>query len=449
MLNDPDTILIGPANNSTVRHYPPGHGISRWLELRPWDTLPHEALRETVLAVPVRATFPGPEILNQAIESHKATGADITRPDQEWLPGHDFTIFDRRTLKAGQPLPKLSTLPRLRLNMFVPSRRLISSNEKIKATVFGRTKGIHVTLAEKCSMGCRMCPFNGSDIPPRHKSYYQAYMKRRAGYSYITPENFAAYVTLIQKVQPVRSVSLFGPGEPFTCPSVTEILRWCSYNGISLNFTTNGNSIRNHHLAPLRAAKINNITISADAVTAETYRAIKPNGDWNMLLKTVTRLRKLQEDGASFRLTLSFIRQPINEHEEESFHAFWGRWADETVVTSRYHMGQPMYQASWNSPFRLPCTSLFNGVHVLTNGDCWTCSAGAPDEFMLGNLLTDGPEAIWEKLNEYMTRYLAHGMAREICKDCSWWRQSHHLVEYESGNKRAIIRPYSYKILHS
>ncbi len=423
----------------TMRHFP------HCLTIGPDTLLPEEAAGKEIILIPFKQSLPSAELVNEALAAHRATGADITVPDRNWLGDTDFTIYRRGITSSGAPLPDAKGLDHCSLHSFVPSWRLMAKMNGALQDILKRPRGVHLSLSEKCTLGCRMCPFYGCDIPAEHRPYYRSYMERRSRHSFITPEAFSSFVKLLRSMQPIEAISLFGPGEPFLNPNLEEILGWCTRQGISLNFTTNGNFIQPSHLTALSRATVSNITLSADAATAGTYGMIKPGAQWEKLVEVAQRLRDLQEKGATFRITASFIRQPLNQHEEEEFHFFWSQWADETVVTSRYHKGQPFYPAAWSPPERTPCASLINGIHVLTNGDCWACSAGVPDEFLLGNLDIHGPESVWREWHRHIKCYFSGGAAKKICEECKWWRQTQHCEEYRQGRLHAIVRPYSYK----
>jgi len=417
------------------------------------DVRPLLAAGDNVLFLPWSETllaegFPEGLVADVAA-SCEACSADIVLPDQAWLPGVSFAFFSKRLagreeeLHGAGPIPGPAGFEACRLSLHVPSAAIVARDARLRSHHLGRPRGIHMAIAEKCDMGCVMCPYYGSDRPPDIREHYEAYMRRRSCHDLLDLPGFIALLGRAAGLQPVRSVSIFGPGEPLRNKDFLSILRFCAERGLAVDIATNGKYLSDEVIDALPGLSLRTVILSVDAATPETYSAIKASGDYTRLLGQATRLREAAERGGGFSVKASFVRQERNAHEEKDFLRRWEGVADEAVFTSRYFMGRPAHPPLWTAPARLPCASLGMGVHILTNGDCWSCSAGAPDTFSLGNILRDDPGDILKTQRRLVAAHLDTGAAGPLCLSCEWWRQAQRCEEYEAGKVRRVLRPYS------
>lgn len=387
-------------------------------------------------------------LLADVLAGHVAAGAELTLPDPGYFGPLDFALASPSICRNVSRRPDPEDFEKLAVLRHVPSLEALTDHPGLRNRYRNRPpQGLHMAFSETCAMGCSMCPFFGTGMSPDDLKYYSAYRASRRGREYADPGIFARTLDLMRGHMDVAAVSIFGPGEPFQHPDTVRLMEICAERGLSMSFATNANHLKPDVLDALARLPVDAVIVSLDAVTEATYRQVKANGNFTRALAAVHGLGEAKGKGARFRLCLSFVRQSVNEHEEAEFVSRWAGKADEVVVTSSYHRGRPKYPPAWFPPRLLPCSHLDNGVHVLTDGECWICSAGTPNEFSLGNVLATGPEPILAKRDSIVRQRLEQESAGPACSGCRWWRQSERREVLRRGVPVRVERPYSYRVL--
>jgi MoaA/NifB/PqqE/SkfB family radical SAM enzyme len=127
----------------------------------------------------------------------------------------------------------------------------------------------------------------------------------------------------IKRLQPFarRSVliSLHGVGEPLTCPYLFESLKYVEHNDTAKCLSTNGLLITESTVEKLLSNRINNISFSLDAATAETYKKIRHH-NFEKVINNIKDLvnardaRELKVPVISINMTL--MRENVKEVPE-------------------------------------------------------------------------------------------------------------------------------------
>lgn len=382
--------------------------------------------------------------------AHRACGADLSLPDPVWLADVPFALYSAAAVSRLVPpnappgsMPGPQDFTACRVNRYVPAAAVVAGDARLLARYLDRPRGLHLSLAEKCDMACAMCPFYGVDRSPPARDYYDAYMHRRQGRDLLDLAGTQRLLDRMAELAPLSAVSIFGPGEPLRNPQFLPILRYLAERGIAVSLATNGRYLNDTIIKALPETSVRLIILSVDAASPATYSRIKAAGNYRELEHRARQLRQVRDNRGTFAIKASCILQAANADEATLFEQVWGEIADEVTFTSRYYQGQPDHPPLWEAPALLPCSSLGGGLHVLTDGICWTCSAGAPDEFLLGNVLYDDPKPLLARQRDLMRAQLETGEAGPACRTCAWWRQTQRCEEYEAGRLRRILRPYS------
>lgn len=410
-----------------------------------WAIVPGVTTEEGVTVI-APAGVPDLAMLEDAAASHMASGADITLPDPAFVAHDSFAVVGQGWPTDALPEPS-ALFGTVRINRYVPSLNLVRQRPDLRETILNRQRGLVPALTESCDLACRMCPFYGCEIPENQKEYYRDYMARREGYGHADSADFLRWVDAFHPLLKVGAVSVYGPGEPFLHPDAADVLRACNQRDLSMNFATNGNRFSREQLDALKQGSVGTIIFSLDALTAETYSRVKPHGDFALIINAMEELIAAKQSGAGYSITVSFIRQEHNAHEETAFVAYWKERVDNVVVTSKYHAGRPEAEPSFTPHAVLPCPHLENGIHILANGDCWSCSAGVPDEFSLGNVDEIGPQAVIANLDRYVETRIDTGEAGPLCRDCVWWAQVQRVETWQNGTPVRVDQPYSYRTI--
>lgn len=108
-----------------------------------------------------------------------------------------------------------------------------------------------------------------------------------------------------------------GVGEPLLVPQYLDILGWLKSLGVGVEFSTNGTLMDEGVARRLVELGADAVSVSLDAATEETYRAIRRNRSYPKLLENIRRLADLRRAAAAGRpvITISAVVQRANLHE--------------------------------------------------------------------------------------------------------------------------------------
>lgn len=118
----------------------------------------------------------------------------------------------------------------------------------------------------------------------------------------------------------IKTVKLWGGGEPFLHPLIFEMIEYLSKKNIKSVISTNGTCFSSpDFINKIIRSKLNTLIISLDGATKETYLKYRSGGDFDAIMNTIIELNKLQanRDIKLPRIKLQFIVMKHNEHEIE------------------------------------------------------------------------------------------------------------------------------------
>lgn len=178
-----------------------------------------------------------------------------------------------------------------------------------------RLLGLYLDPVLACNLRCRMCYF--SDEAQRKARFN--------GGSFQKTE-----LDQVEKAFFHRALKLqIGCGaEPTLYPDLQDLVRRGKRAGIQyISITTNGQLIASGrvNLTELVAAGLNEITLSAHGMRAETYEQLMPGADFANFEKLVGILRDIKATYPDFKIRLNFTANAFNLHDLEA-DVFWPVW---------------------------------------------------------------------------------------------------------------------------
>jgi radical SAM protein with 4Fe4S-binding SPASM domain len=173
---------------------------------------------------------------------------------------------------------------------------------------------IDVELNSGCNMTCPFCIHGYSKIKNREMCLekYQEIIRQAVELG-------------------VKSVKLNYINEPLLRKDLEDIIRWTRDQGIiNIYFVTNGTALTKKRRTKLINSGLTKLFVSIDAVTSETYNKQRLSGQFNRIVTNVKSfIRERNDAGKRHPLVLvSFLRNTLNEHEEQAFKNKWGDLAD-------------------------------------------------------------------------------------------------------------------------
>jgi len=199
---------------------------------------------------------------------------------------------------------------------------------------YGRLKAefpsqLLVDVAEGCNLECIHCP---------HVQF-----KRSKHYAGRTLD-----VVLNEKlVEEVREhgqgytqyIRYASNGEPLIHPGIYGMMEYAKLrSGVVITLTTNGILMTQNSIDRLLSAGVDIVDISIDAFTLETYAKIRVKGRLLTVRDNVLKLIKMvRQRGVKTKVVVSYVEQPLNQHETTDFENFWKNEGADFVVIRRRH----------------------------------------------------------------------------------------------------------------
>jgi MoaA/NifB/PqqE/SkfB family radical SAM enzyme len=158
---------------------------------------------------------------------------------------------------------------------------------------------LYLETTNRCNLLCTTCPRTYEELePPADMSW----------------DLFRSIVDQIPNLQ--RAV-LHGVGEPMLVKSLPRMVRYLKDKGTYVLFNTNGTVLNEKNGRALIEAELDELRVSFDAATAESYRAIRGKHYFHRILKNVRAFRELQEREGKHKPRVSALLTGLRETIEQ------------------------------------------------------------------------------------------------------------------------------------
>jgi MoaA/NifB/PqqE/SkfB family radical SAM enzyme len=282
-----------------------------------------------------------------------------------------------------------------------------------------------VDVTEVCNLACVHCAHPSFKASEHYKARY------------LEPElNTKLVDEVAERAKGRGYIRYTSEGEPLLHKRAFEMIADAvERSGVTVTLTTNGTLLDDARVDALLATRVAMVDISIDAFKPETYAAIRVKGDLEVTQRNVQRLlRRIEESSAATKVVVSFIEQPNNADEVESFERFWrGEGAHEVVVRRLHSNSGALVDIARNirrehaKQRRRPCLYPWERVVLNPRGFLAFC----PADWTHGSSLIDYRETtiaetwqgpLYQSLREaHLTNsYAGH----KFCGQCPDWRQT-------------------------
>jgi radical SAM protein with 4Fe4S-binding SPASM domain len=289
---------------------------------------------------------------------------------------------------------------------------------------------VHVSIepANVCDMGCPVCE-TGAGIMARPKGYM----------------TFESFKIVIDKVATyTNTLYYYFMGEPFLNKEWFSMLSYAKDRGIPFISTcTNGHFVDADRVVE---SGIDEINFNIGGITQKTHEIYRVRGDLQRQLDNCrATISEREKRGLKTpRVVLGFIVMKHNENEVDQFLAIAkDMGVDEaiiidpcvrTVAQARQYMPEnekywfynraAFEQKGMLRPKVLPkneCAWIYHSMVVCWNGDVVPCCRDPQGKFIMGNLLKQDLEEIWngEKYQAFRERIFTNQGGVSICRLCS------------------------------
>src|SRR6202045_538209 len=136
---------------------------------------------------------------------------------------------------------------------------------------------LYLETTNRCNLLCTTCPRTYEELePPADMSW-------------------ELFTSIVDQVPNLSRAVLHGVGEPMLVKHLPRMVRYLKDRGTYVLFNTNGTVLNEKNGRALIAAELDELRVSFDAATAESYRAVRGKNYFNRILKNVRAFRELQE----------------------------------------------------------------------------------------------------------------------------------------------------------
>jgi len=273
-----------------------------------------------------------------------------------------------------------------------------------------------------------------------------AWKKLTENASHMTKDTFSKLTPFLRTA---RYAVLHGFGESLLHPHFLWMVRMCKSNGCMVDFHTNGLSLTEDVSEELVSSDLDHITISIDAATAETYKAIRGE-DFKRILFNLERLNfikiKYKKNYPKIKLKYILMNKNVDEipllidlaaqYQVSQIDLFnLVVWPEQIELRQQVLFDQPLSVMGVYSdalekarsygigmtylglePKESPVSCPFTNFTVFCDGSVGPCGA---QKFILGNVNLTPLKEIWNNSKYQQLRKQFHGSEFPYrCKRC-------------------------------
>jgi MoaA/NifB/PqqE/SkfB family radical SAM enzyme len=249
------------------------------------------------------------------------------------------------------------------------------------------------------------------------------------------------YRRILEEVRDIGTVKHFTPmlqNEPLVDRDIIERVREARDvlgKATSVGIITNGSLLTQKRADALISAGVNTLTVSIDAFSEKTYRAIHKGLNFN---KVVENVESVLRDERRPQVTVRFLRQEANRGEERSFARYWeprGAQVQFNPVVNRAGILDSFASLERDNSriFRLKdrlfkiifypfCALPFYWLNILWDGRAILCCHDWGPKAVVGDLNKHSLGEVWNGKAMNNCRYLLYtGRSKDVpsCTDCS------------------------------
>ena len=138
---------------------------------------------------------------------------------------------------------------------------------------------LYLEVTNRCNLLCTTCPRTYVELePPADLSW-------------------DLFTRIVDQIPDLKRAVLHGVGEPMLVKELPRMVRYLKDRGTTVLFNTNGTVLNDRNGRAMIDAGLDEMRVSLDASTRESYLAVRGVDHFERILKNVRRFRELQERG--------------------------------------------------------------------------------------------------------------------------------------------------------
>lgn len=136
---------------------------------------------------------------------------------------------------------------------------------------------IYLETTNRCNLLCTTCPRTYEELEPPADMSWELFTR------------------IVDQVPEIARAVLHGVGEPMLVKNLPKMVRYLKDRGTYILFNTNGTVLNDRNGRALIAAGLDELRVSLDAASAQSYLAVRGKNYFNRILRNVRAFRNLQE----------------------------------------------------------------------------------------------------------------------------------------------------------
>lgn len=231
----------------------------------------------------------------------------------------------------------------------------------------------------------------------------------------------------------VKKLYLSGFGEPLLDNRLPDFVAYARNREIDdISIVTNGYLLTASLAAGLIEAGLNEIIISTDGFTEETYEKIRIGLKFERLVENIKSLSSLKKR-KFVRIDISCLDLIDNRAERKTAFMLFGKYVNNIYFrqaqgwTGEYAKSLAGYSPHF-APNLIPCRYLWDSMSIYIDGKVPTCCLDFEAEGVMGDAANESIENIWmgERFNFYRQTHLQNQKSQvSPCHKCGyysvWW----------------------------
>ncbi|GGA95684.1 radical SAM/SPASM domain-containing protein [Agarivorans gilvus] len=284
-----------------------------------------------------------------------------------------------------------------------------------------------VEVTNYCNLRCIMCPYPSLKRPKGNMEF----------------SVFKKIVDEISEISPKTRIWLAIMGEPLLLGNkLIKMIKYAKSKNIQVNLNTNAIYLDEKLGKDTLDAGVDNIIVSIDGTSEDSYNKIRVRGDFNKVVENVSTVLeyKKQSSIVKTKIVCQFIVMEENEHEVEEFKRFWLSKGAIVKVRPKLGWGDAVKADNLEQVrteiTRFPCAWLTRTVSIHWDGTFSQCDADYEGKYSPGSLMNSSIKETWD--NKIATRRQKHwnnDFDFEPCKNCNDWLAGRSYFYHPETNK--------------
>jgi len=301
-------------------------------------------------------------------------------------------------------------------------------NKIFREIILRKPTQVVLEPTNRCNLNCPYCMVGmQGELVSKYGVASHSFMTRPKGL--MDDKVFYSVLDNLKKFG-IKKVYLHFQGEPFLNPLTPNFAKVLKKNRFWVGIFTNGMAFNNSNVKEIADAEVDLIRFSVDGASKETYEKNRLGGDFNRVYESMKKV-VLAHKGKKTRIEWQFLVIRNNEHEIEKarglakdigIHFFLKgfRETDPNLVTTI-----KTYRAVF---LKKPCRDIYHQIGIYWNGDVVPCCYDVDGKEIMGNLLNNSLQQIWDSQRYRDFRKRVNNAVRipedepEICKTCLRWK---------------------------